>query len=27
LRLIISINVRYKARAGIHVTGLAGDLW
>ena len=25
--LIISINVRYKARAGIHVTGLAGDLW
>jgi len=25
--LIIAINVRYKARAGIHVTGLADHLW
>jgi NADPH-dependent F420 reductase len=25
--LLISINVRYKTRAGMKITGLAGDLW
>ena len=25
--LIISINVRYKARAGIQITGLGDELW
>ncbi len=25
--LLISINVRYKARAGMKITGLAGELW
>jgi hypothetical protein len=25
--MLISINARYKTRAGVRITGLAGELW